>query len=321
MLRVAAADLTGVVPLMKVSDYLTEIGEATVARVLRLAFLHLVGRHGPPRGLGPGETGLLVLGYGKLGGIELGYGSDLDLVFVHGSDQAWAPTLGSKPISHEQFYNRLGQRMIHIMTTRTPAGILYEVDMRLRPDGNKGMLVRPLGSFADYQDRQAWTWEHQALVRARPVAGDAGLAGRFAGVRRGTLCRPRDPEKLREDVRAMRARMRESLDKSGGGRFDLKQGPGGIADIEFMVQYSVLRWAADYPDLADWTDNIRLLETLGRHRLLPGDAAPDLTDAYKDLRAAYHRSALQDQPKTIPDDRLLEQRNRVRGLWDALLGD
>ncbi|MGE5153184.1 MAG: bifunctional [glutamate--ammonia ligase]-adenylyl-L-tyrosine phosphorylase/[glutamate--ammonia-ligase] adenylyltransferase [Bdellovibrio bacteriovorus] len=320
MLRVAAADLTGVVPLMKVSDYLTEIGEATVSRVLRLAFEHLAERHGPPQGLQPGETGLLVLGYGKLGGIELGYGSDLDLVFVHGSDQAWAETLGPKPISHEQFYNRLGQRMIHIMTTRTPAGILYEVDMRLRPDGNKGMLVRPLTAFAEYQDRQAWTWEHQALVRARPVAGDPRLATRFAEIRRATLCRPREPVRLREDVRSMRARMRENLDKSGGGRFDLKQGPGGIADIEFMVQYAVLRWASEYPELADWTDNIRILETLGRHRLLPGEAASDLTEAYKTLRAAYHRSSLQDQPKTIPDAQLVDQRNRVMGLWDALLG-
>jgi glutamate-ammonia-ligase adenylyltransferase len=321
MLRVAAADLTGVVPLMKVSDYLSEIGEATVARVLRLAFQHLAGRHGPPKDLKPDETGLLVLGYGKLGGLELGYGSDLDLVFVHGSDQGWTETLGPKSISHEQFYSRLGQRMIHMMTTRTPAGILYEVDMRLRPDGNKGMLVRSMTSFADYQDRQAWTWEHQALVRARPVAGDDGLAARFAEVRRATLCRRRDPDQLRQEVRAMRERMRETLDKSGGGRFDLKQGPGGIADVEFMVQYAVLRWAADYPDLADWTDNIRILETLGRHKLLPGAAAEELTQAYKALRSAYHRGALQEQPKSVPEDQLLPERTQVRALWQQLLGN
>jgi glutamate-ammonia-ligase adenylyltransferase len=321
MLRVAAADLTGVVPLMKVSDYLSEIGEATVARVLRLAFQHLASRHGPPKGLRSDETGLLVLGYGKLGGLELGYGSDLDLVFVHGSDQGSAETLGPKSISHEQFYSRLGQRMIHMMTTRTPAGILYEVDMRLRPDGSKGMLVRSMTSFADYQDRQAWTWEHQALVRARPVAGDDALAARFAEVRRAILCRRRDPDQLREEVRAMRQRMRETLDKSGDGRFDLKQGPGGIADVEFMVQYSVLRWAADYPDLADWTDNIRILETLGRHELLPGAAAEELTPAYKALRTAYHRGALQEQPKTVPDDQLLPERTQVRDLWQQLLGN
>ena len=321
MLRVAAADLTGVVPLMKVSDYLTEIAEVAVARVLRLAFEHLAERHGRPRGLADGETGLLVLGYGKLGGIELGYGSDLDLVFVHGSEQGWAETSGPKPISHEQFYNRLGQRIIHMTTTRTPAGLLYEVDMRLRPDGNKGMLVRSLPAFADYQENQAWTWEHQALTRARPIAGDARLAAPFGEVRRAVLCRPRDPDKLRAEVRSMRARMRENLDKTRDGRFDLKQGRGGIADIEFMVQYSVLRWAADYPDLADWTDNIRILETLERHRLLPGDAAADLTQAYKSLRAAYHRSALQEQLKTVPDDQLLDERGRVKALWGRLLED
>ena len=319
MLRVAAADLTGVVPLMKVSDYLSEIAEITVARVLRLAFQHLERRHGPPKGLAPDETGLLVLGYGKLGGLELGYGSDLDLVFVQGSDEGWAETLGPKSISHEQFYNRLGQRVIHMMTTRTPAGILYEVDMRLRPDGNKGMLVGSLTSFADYQENRAWTWEHQALVRARPVAGDRALATRFAEVRRTTLCRRREPGQLQDEVRAMRERMRETLDKSGRDRFDLKQGAGGIADIEFMVQYSVLRWAADYADLADWTDNIRILESLGRHRLLPGEAAADLTRAYKALRSAYHRGTLQEQPKTVGDDQLTEERERVRSLWHELM--
>jgi glutamate-ammonia-ligase adenylyltransferase len=321
MLRVAAADLTGEVPLMKVSDFLTEIAEVAVARTLALTFAHLAARHGRPRGLGEGETGLLVLGYGKLGGLELGYGSDLDLVFVHGSTAPAGETEGPKPISDEQFYNRLGQRMIHMMTTQTPAGILYEVDMRLRPDGNKGMLVRSLTAFAEYEDQRAWTWEHQALVRARPVAGDPALGERFAQIRRAILCRPRDPDSLREDVRAMRLRMRETLDKSRGGRFDLKQGQGGIADIEFMVQYAVLRWAAEHPDLAIWTDNIRQLETLARLNLLPGAAARDLTAAYKALRAAYHRSALQEQPKTVPDDALLAERACVRERWHELIGD
>jgi glutamate-ammonia-ligase adenylyltransferase len=320
MLRVAAADLTGIVPLMKVSDYLTEIAEATTARTLALTFAHLRERHGSPGGVAAGDTGMLVLGYGKLGGIELGYGSDLDLVFVHGAESPWTETTGSKPISAEQFYNRLGQRMIHMMTTRTPSGILYEVDMRLRPDGNKGLLVRSLTSFAEYQEKEAWTWEHQALTRARPVAGDPALAESFASVRREILCRAREPESLRAEVRAMRAKMRENLDKSGQGRFDLKQGRGGIADIEFMVQYAVLRWAAEHPDLADWTDNIRLLETLDRNHLLPGNAAADLTETYKSLRAAYHRSALQEQPKTVPDDQLLPERERVQALWDELLG-
>ncbi|TCT23832.1 glutamate-ammonia-ligase adenylyltransferase [Thiobaca trueperi] len=321
MLRVAAADLTEVIPLMVVSDYLTEIAEVAVARVLRLAFAHLVARHGRPTAILGEDTGFLALGYGKLGGIELGYGSDLDLVFIHGSESVTAMTDGPRSISNEQFYNRLGQRIIHMMTTRTATGALYEIDMRLRPDGTKGMLVRSLASFANYQETAAWTWEHQALTRARPVAGDPALARRFDEVRRAVLCRPRDPEQLRTEVREMRAKMRASLDRTGGGRFDLKQGAGGIADIEFMVQYAVLRWAADYPTLADWTDNIRQLATLARFDLLPGQSAQELTDAYKALRAAYHRSALQEQPKTIPLDQLEAERGRVRELWRALMED
>ena len=193
--------------------------------------------------------------------------------------------------------------------------------MRLRPDGNKGLLVRSLASFAHYQGQEAWTWEHQALVRARPLAGDRGLYDRFARIRRDILCMERDPDRLRQEVREMRAKMRASLDKSGGGRFDLKQGQGGIADIEFMVQYSILRWASHYPELADWSDNIRLLESLGWLDLLPGRAATDLTAAYKALRAAYHRSALQDEPTTVAAGVLLDSRERVAALWRVLMED
>lgn len=319
MLRVAAADLTEAIPLMVVSDYLTEIAEVAVSRVLTLTYAHLRAKHGRPGGIDGNGTGFLVLGYGKMGGIELGYGSDLDLVFLHGSDAVNAMTDGDKQISNDQFYMRLGQRMIHMMTTQTSSGQLFEVDMRLRPDGNKGMLVRSLKSFADYQARDAWIWEHQALVRARPVTGDPLLAERFGEVRRETLCREREPNDLRKAVREMRERMRANLDKTRGGRFDLKQGLGGIADIEFMVQYSVLRWAAQHPDLAVWTDNVRLLGTLERLDLLPGNAARDLTAAYKELRAVYHRNALQDQPTTIAGDRLAEPRERVRELWRELM--
>jgi len=321
MLRVAAADLTEVIPLMVVSDYLTEIAEVAVGRVLEQAYAHLSVRHGHPTSILGETTGFLVLGYGKLGGIELGYGSDLDLVFLHGTESINAMTDGQKEISNEQFYARLGQRMIHMMTTQTASGALYEVDMRLRPDGAKGMLVRSIGSFAAYQESEAWTWEHQALIRARPVAGDPALMRRFAEVRRAILCRERDPERLRIEVRDMRAKMRANLDKTRDGRFDLKQGAGGIADIEFMVQYAVLRWAAAYPALVDWTDNIRLLETLAQLDLLPGQSAEDLAEAYKALRAAYHRGALQEQPKTIPVDQLLAERERVRTLWHDLMED
>ncbi len=318
-LRVAAGDLDGRVPLMKVSDHLTWIAEVAVARALSLTWDHLVARHGPPSGVVGANTGFLVLGYGKLGGIELGYGSDLDLVFLHRATSATAMTAGPQAIADQQFYARLGQRLIHMLSTQTAAGALYEVDMRLRPDGAKGVLARSLISFADYQAREAWTWEHQALVRARPIAGDPLLAEQFAGVRRSILCRERNPVTLRREVREMRAKMRAQLDKTAAGRFDLKQGAGGIADVEFMVQYAVLRWASVHPGLARWSDNIRILETLAGLDLLPAGAAEDLTDAYKALRSAYHRSSLQDEPTRVPDDRLVAERERVRALWHELM--
>jgi len=320
-LRVAAADLTGVIPLTVVSSYLTGVAEVTVSQVLALAYAHLRAKHGPPPNAPNDGTGFLVLGYGKLGGLELGYGSDLDLVFLHGSDAVDAETGGDRRIAVGQLYLRLGQRMIHMLTTRTPSGQLYEVDMRLRPDGRTGMLVRSFTAFVGYQTGEAWTWEHQALVRARPVAGDRVLADRFEQVRRQLLCRPREPERLRTDVCAMRERMRKELDQTRRGWFDLKQGHGGITDIEFMVQYSVLRWAAQHPDLADRTDNGRLLETLAHLDLLPATMVEDLTDAYKALRAAYHRNALQGQPARIPDDQLVESREQVRGWWRKLMAD
>jgi glutamate-ammonia-ligase adenylyltransferase len=236
---------------------------------------------------------------------------------------------GQRVVSGSQFYVRLAQRLIHIMTTPTYSGMLYEIDMRLRPDGEKGMIARSLASFADYQRSEAWTWEHQALVRARAVAGDPRLSERFQAVRREILSLRRDPDQLRTEVRDMRAKMRANLDQSrvdaaGGDEqaddvFDLKQGRGGIADIEFMVQYSVLRWAAEHPDLITWTDNIRLLETLDALRLLPGNAAAELTDAYKALRGAYHRNALQDTPGLVADSALRAERQAVQALWLAVM--
>ncbi len=316
MLRVAAADITARIPLMVVSDYLTEIAETSISRVVALAWCEMAQRHGRPAGLDEGETGFIVVGYGKLGGIELGYGSDLDIVFLHGIEDQFASTEGAKPIVVDTFYARLAQRMIHLFTTRTPSGILYEVDMRLRPNGNSGMLVSSMKAFETYQTERAWTWEHQALVRARVVAGDPRVAARFEAIRRDILAQRRDPEKLRAEVVEMREKMRSNLDKSKSGLFDLKQGRGGIVDIEFMVQYAVLRWACDYPDLLGWTDNIRLLETLSRLGLLSGDAADRMMDAYRSLRAVYHRSALQDQPGLVDADLLQGEQTLVRQVWD-----
>jgi len=319
MLRVAAADLTGAIELMVVSDYLTEIAETVTEQVLVQAWRDMVFKHGKPQGTLGQDSGFVVIGYGKMGGVELGYGSDLDMVFLHGNENPNAMTVGPKQVANDVFYVRLGQRMIHMFSTRTPSGQLYEVDMRLRPNGNSGMLVSPIDAFESYQMKEAWTWEHQALLRARPVAGDAVLAERFGEIRRTVLSQERDPEKLQKDIREMREKMRSSLDKSTDALFDIKQGQGGVADIEFMVQYAILRWAHEYPDLLEWSDNIRLLERLATHDLLEAGVVESLSDTYCALRAVYHRNALSDLPGLVSADLLNEEREVVKSLWKRLM--
>jgi glutamate-ammonia-ligase adenylyltransferase len=321
VLRVAAADIAGVFPLMVVSDHLTEIAEVCIGAALDLAGAHLRARHGSPRCRIDGETaepGFAVIGYGKLGGIELGYGSDLDLVFLHGSDGEELGTQGERPLDNAVFFARLGQRLIHILTAHTPAGILYEVDMRLRPSGASGMLVSGLGAFAQYQRHDAWTWEHQALVRARFIAGDPRVAEGFAAIRREVLARPRDPAQLKREVREMRERMRRELGQPQADRFDLKQDAGGIADIEFMVQYGVLAWAHEHPSLLLYTDNIRLLEGFAREGLLAARDAASLSDIYRAYRAKVHQLTLLKEAAVVDAGAFAGERAAVMRLWDEL---
>lgn len=322
VLRVAAADVAGVYPLMIVSDHLTEIAEVSLGALLRLARAHLTARHGMPRcrdGERTFEPGFAIVGYGKLGGIELGYGSDLDLVFLHGSAGEELGTQGARSIDNAVYFARLGQRLIHMATAYTPSGVLYEIDMRLRPSGASGLLVSSLAAFADYQRKSAWTWEHQALVRARPVAGDLGLAAAFEAVRREVLSRPRDREVLRREVREMRQRMRDELGRRDPARFDLKQDPGGIADIEFMVQYAALAWACEHPELLRYTDNIRLLEGMAGAGLMAAADAQLLSDAYRAYRASVHQLTLQDEPALVAAEAYAELRAEVLRIWRALM--
>jgi glutamate-ammonia-ligase adenylyltransferase len=321
-LRVAAADVTGVLPIMRTSDYLTELAEVILAKVLDLAWTHLAARHGTPAGNGgpeTGPTGFAVIAYGKMGGLELGYGSDLDLVFVHAGTRGRA-TNGPRPISSAQFFARLGQRIVHILTAHTRAGRIYEVDMRLRPSGSAGPLVIDIDGFRDYQLKDAWTWEHQAIVRARPVAGDPALAAQFEAIRDEVIRTPRDPDTLRREVREMRERMRAEHLRAEPGIFDLRQDHGGIVDIEFLVQYLVLLEGQRHPELARWTDNVRLLQTLIQSRILDEESAFMLREAYLIFRAKAHQLSLREAPARVPAVRFTPLRERVRRVWQEIMG-
>ncbi|KAB7627320.1 bifunctional [glutamate--ammonia ligase]-adenylyl-L-tyrosine phosphorylase/[glutamate--ammonia-ligase] adenylyltransferase [Alkalilimnicola sp. S0819] len=321
-LRVAAADISGAVPLMVVSDYLTWLAEALVEQVLALAYAQISARYGRPRVEVDGERrepGFGIVAYGKLGGIELGYGSDLDLVFLYEAEGEPLGTDGERCLDNAVFFARLTQRIIHILGTTTPGGTLYDVDTRLRPSGESGLLTIGLDAFAEYQRDKAWTWEHQALVRARYVAGNARLGEGFEAVRRETLCRERAPNVLRREVREMRERMRGQLATGGANEFDLKQDRGAIADIEFVVQYGVLSGAARHPQLLRYTDNIRLLDALAEVGWLNSEDAVLLADAYRAYRAKVHRLTLQGQLARVAADEFTEYRQAVSALWGRLM--
>ena len=318
VLRVAAADVTEVLALMRVSDHLTDIAEVALAEVLELAWKYLTAKHGLPvceltdsRSTG---KGFAVIAYGKLGGLELGYDSDLDLVFLHaGADGNTRKS--RRPIENSLFFARLGQRVIHILTASTRVGALYDTDMRLRPSGSSGILVSHIEGYRDYQLREAWTWEHQALIRARAVGGDRRLMQRFEQIRKEVLAVHRDKEKLRDQVLQMRQRMRKELLKPDPDRFDLKQSPGGIVDIEFLVQYLVLLKSREYPQLLEWTDNVRLIQTLLETGVISEISAHRLKHAYLIYRAMAHRLGLQQQPARVPIKRVLRLQQSVTRIW------
>ena len=322
VVHVAAADLAGNAPLMKVSDFLTWTAEQVIRKALEIATRQLIKRHGRPQCIEHGrlrDARFAVVAYGKLGGWELGYGSDLDLVFLHDSRSAEQQTNGPRVLDNIEFFTRLAQRVINILSIPTTSGVLYQVDTRLRPSGASGLIVSSLDGFAQYQREQAWTWEHQALLRARPVAGDATVAQAFDALRREVLARPRDPGKLREEIASMRARMREEQ-KHKGVDFDLKLDPGGLTDMEFLVQYWVLAHAHDLPQLLDWPDNIRNLEGLVATGVIPAGTGERLADTYRDFRRRVHRLTLEGKPARIPAAEAEPARGWVRKLWEETLG-
>ena len=319
-LKIAAADVTGVLPVMEVSDHLTFLAEAIIEQVVHQAWAQVSARHGVPENLNDNEMGFAVVGYGKAGGIELGYGSDLDLVFLHNGSKA-GQTNGERPIDIGHFYLKLAQRVLHFFSTRTNSGELYEVDMRLRPSGASGLLVSEIENFGEYQRDEAWTWEHQALVRARFMFGDTALSMRFNELRAEVLQTSRDKVSLAKDVREMRIKMRNHLLKVEPGMFDLKQSSGGIADIEFIAQYMVLANSHEHKRLCFWSDNVRIFSDLAELELLPLESAQALTQAYCHLRDESHRLTLQQKPTVLPIDALQPHIDRVEAIYQQVLAE
>jgi len=320
-LRIAAADLSGALPLVQVSDRLTWLAEAIVQQTLEFARTQLLPQFGQPPPSRLASAGFAVIAYGKFGSIEMGYGSDLDLVFVYDTDAPDEPTVGgARAIAIADYYARLVQRIVHLLTVQTGSGRAYEIDLQLRPSGNSGLVVSRLAGFAKYQHDSAWVWEHQALLRARTVAGNVGLCAAIALVRREVLMRERDPARLRDEVSGMRAKMRANLEKHAPGRWDVKQGRGGLIDAEFLTQYLCLLHAARHPSLIAYTDNWRQLEALAVESLLSEAHKEQLLAAERAYRGWLHRRALQQQDALAEDALFADARAVVAGLWQTYLG-
>jgi glutamate-ammonia-ligase adenylyltransferase len=322
--RVAVADLSGSLPLMRVSDRLTDVAELLIEEAMSAAWRQISALFGQPKcgaGLARRTVQVCAVGYGKLGGMELGYASDLDLVFLHDSSGERQETDAATPLDNQVFFVRLAQRIVHILTVHSAAGRLYEVDQRLRPSGKGGMLITQLEAFAGYQRSEAWTWEHQALLHARGVAGSPALRAQFEQLRLDIVMRHVRREGLRDEVRKMRERMRRELSKRRQDEFDLKQDRGGIADIEFLAQYWTLLNAPTHPPVAMFSDTIRQLESLASADLVPQATVDVLTQAYREYRARGHHRSLQDSPAVARGDEFVAERAAVGAIWDAAFAD
>ena len=322
VLRVAAADIGPGLSPGEIGRHLGEIAEVVVAQALELAMADLVRKHGRPTLKRNGEIlypGFAVIAYGKLGSLELGYTSDLDMIFLHGGGEGGGETEGPRMIANEVFFARLGQRLIHVLTARTSGGILYEVDTRLRPSGGSGLLVTNPAAYRSYQRERAWVWEHQALIRARAVAGDPELCRNFEEIRADVLCQARDPGTLRTEVSAMRSRMHEAQTPHDPAEFNLKHDPGGMIDVEFMVQYAVLRWAHDHPELIRHRDNFSLLEALEQRGCMDAADAGLLRNAYWHYLGAEQRLKLMERKPLVATHEAGEYPAKVAALWQQLI--
>jgi glutamate-ammonia-ligase adenylyltransferase len=302
--RLLAQDIAGLQTIESLSDHLTELADTIVQETLPLAWGKIRNRHCEvPK--------FAVIGYGKLGGKELGYVSDLDLVYLYDDDDQDAP----------ENYTRLGQRLNTWLSSQTPAGILFETDLRLRPNGDAGLLAVTVDAFRDYQLNHAWVWEHQALTRARYCAGDPAVGARFEAIRVEILRQPRDLAKLRAEVVAMREKMLDAHASKDADEFDLKQDRGGIIDVEFIVQYLVLGHASRHAELTGNLGNIALLRISGELGLIDPAQALAAGDAYREYRRLQHATRLSATPNAnIPREQVEKHTAAVDRLWQAVFG-
>jgi [glutamine synthetase] adenylyltransferase / [glutamine synthetase]-adenylyl-L-tyrosine phosphorylase len=318
-LRVAMADVLGLAKDDEVRAALSGIAEVIVRAALRLAVDGLAPRFGRPADETPGDPpGLAVIAYGKLGSRELGYHADLDIVFMYAGDAGdteVTTTGGERSLAREYYFGRVAQRVVHILTTRTALGDLYEIDMRLRPSGRSGTLVTSLEAFAGYQGDEAWTWEHQALVRARPIAGPQPVQAGFERIRTQILCRQRDHEALAAEIVKMRERMVAAHDRGDAGHLDLKHGRGGIVDVEFLVQYYVLRHAHDTPALTRERGTVELIEALAAAARMPAPEARALADAYRLYLRTELACKLQERPPLVAREDVAAEIERISAWW------
>lgn len=321
MFRTASADMQGKIRLMHVSDQLTWTAEAIIKAVLMQCQTEMAARYGRPT-YQVGETKKIaefgVIAYGKLGGLEMGYGSDLDLVFLHSSSGKNQVTNGDRSIANDVYFTRLVGKFNNYMTSLTANGKLYEVDVRLRPSGQSGLLVHSLLAFQQYQKKQAWTWEHQALVRARFVAGGRVVKRGFIKIRQLILSQPRDEKKLRESVLKMRKKMHKSYKKPEAGWVHVKHERGGVTDIEFIVQYLLLKHTKEHQHLIRCSDNMRQLAALELFGLLRSADASELRGAYRQFRYWIHRQQLLGQRAIAPEKQFERQMNDVKRIWDKV---
>jgi len=303
--RLLAQDLAGLQTIETLSDHLTELADTIVQETLPLVWAKIKHRHQEvPK--------FAVIGYGKMGGKELGYASDLDLVYLYDDDDPDAP----------ENYSRLGQRLNTWLSSQTPAGILFETDLRLRPNGDAGLLAVTVDAFRDYQLNHAWPWEHQALTRARFCAGDPTVGARFEAIRTEILRLPRDRAKLRDEVTAMRQKMYDAHASKNEADFNLKHDKGGIIDVEFIVQYLVLGHAHDHPELTGNLGNIALLRIAGELGLIDPDQARAAGNAYREYRRLQHAKRLSATPKApVPRDEVAARIAAVDRLWQAVFGE